>query len=67
MGAPSVTIAVTSFLATGGDQYPFRGTPFANLGISYQQALFNYIVNSLGGFISAADYPESGEGRILKL
>jgi 5'-nucleotidase / UDP-sugar diphosphatase len=67
MGAPSVTIAVTNFLATGGDQYPFRGTPFANLGISYQQALFNYIVNSLGGFISAADYPESGEGRILKL
>jgi 2',3'-cyclic-nucleotide 2'-phosphodiesterase (5'-nucleotidase family) len=67
MGAPSVTIAVTNFLATGGDQYPFHGTPFANLGISYQQALFNYIVNSLGGFISAADYPESGEGRILKL
>ena len=66
MGAPSVTIAVTNFLATGGDQYPFRGTPFANLGISYQQALFNYIVNSLGGFISAADYPESGKGRILK-
>jgi 5'-nucleotidase/UDP-sugar diphosphatase len=67
VGAPSVTIAVTNFLATGGDQYPFRGTAFANLGISYQQALFNYIVNSLGGFISAADYPESGEGRILKL
>ena len=67
MGASSVTVAVTSFLATGGDQYPFRGTPFANLGISYQQALFNYIVNSLGGFISAADYPELGEGRILKL
>jgi 5'-nucleotidase len=67
MGAPSVTIAVTNFLAAGGDQYPFRGTPFANLGISYQQALFNYIVNSLGGVIAAADYPESGEGRILKL
>jgi 5'-nucleotidase / UDP-sugar diphosphatase len=67
VGAPSVTIAVTNFLATGGDQYPFRETPFANLGISYQRALFNYIVNSLGGFISAADYPESGEGRILKM
>jgi 5'-nucleotidase len=65
-GAPSVAIAVTNFLATGGDQYPFRGAPFANLGISYQQALFNYLVDSLGGVIAAADYPESGQGRILK-
>jgi 5'-nucleotidase len=65
-GAPSVTIAVTNFLATGGDQYPFRAAPFANLGITYQQALFDYIVNSLNGVISAADYPESGEGRIVK-
>ncbi len=67
MGAPSVTVAVTTFLATGGDQYPFRGASFTNLAISYQQSLFNYIVNTLGGVISAIDYPESGEGRIAKL
>ena len=66
-GAPSLTIAVTAFLATGGDQYPFRGASFANLGITPQQALFNYTVDTLGGLISAADYPESGESRIVKL
>ena len=65
--APAVTIAVTTFLATGGDQYPFRGAPFTNLGLSSQQTLFNYIVHTLSGHISAADYPESGEGRITKL
>jgi 5'-nucleotidase len=65
-GAPAVTIAVTTFQATGGDQYPFRGAPFTNLGLTYQQALFNFIVNTLNGHISAADYPESGEGRITK-
>jgi len=66
-GAPAVTIAVTTFLATGGDQYPFRGAPFTNLGLSSQQTLFDYIFHTLKGLISAADYPESGEGRITKL
>jgi 5'-nucleotidase / UDP-sugar diphosphatase len=65
-GAPAVTIAATTFLATGGDQYPFRGAPFTNLGLSSQQTLFNYIVNTLNGLVSAADYPESGQGRITK-
>jgi 5'-nucleotidase/UDP-sugar diphosphatase len=65
--APAVAIAVTTFLATGGDQYPFRGAPFTNLGLSSQQTLFNYIVHTLSGHISAADYPEPGEGRITKL
>ena len=44
--------------------YPFRGAPFTTLGVVYQQALFNYIVDGLGGVISAAQYPEGGEGRI---
>jgi 5'-nucleotidase len=51
-------------VARGGDQYPFRGAPFTSVGVSYQQALFNYIVEGLGGVISAGDYPEDGEGRI---
>lgn len=66
-GARSVTIASIDFLAKGGDQYPFRGAPFTTLGFTYQQALANYIVEGLGGVISAADYPEGGEGRITSL
>ena len=65
-GARTVTIAITTFLATGGDEYPFRGIHFANLGITSQQALFHYIVNMLDGVISAADYPENAEGRIVQ-
>lgn len=63
-GAPSVNVATIDFLARGGDQYPFRGAPFTTVGVSYQQALENYIIDGLGGVISAADYPEGGEGRI---
>jgi 5'-nucleotidase len=64
---PDITIATADFLARGGDQYPFRGAPFTTVGVTYQQALSNYIVNGLGGSITAAQYPEGGEGRILNL
>jgi 2',3'-cyclic-nucleotide 2'-phosphodiesterase (5'-nucleotidase family) len=66
-GAPAVSIATNDFSARGGDQYPFRGAPFTTLGVTYQQALLNYIVGPLGGLISAVDYPEGGEGRITAL
>jgi len=65
-GAP-ITIALVDFSAKGGDQYPFRGAPFTTLGVTYWQALNNYIVDGLGGVVSAADYPEGGEGRIVEL
>ncbi|RZV40947.1 MAG: ExeM/NucH family extracellular endonuclease, partial [Acidimicrobiia bacterium] len=61
-----ITIATIDFLARGGDQYPYRGAPFTSVGVSYQQALANYIVDGLGGAITAADYPEGGEGRITQ-
>ena len=64
---PDITIAITDFLAKGGDQYPFRGAPFTTVGVTYQQALSNFIQNGLGGLISAADYPVGGEGRITEL
>jgi 2',3'-cyclic-nucleotide 2'-phosphodiesterase (5'-nucleotidase family) len=64
---PGVAIATNDFSARGGDQYPFRGLPFTTVGLSYQQALAGYIVEDLGGLISAADYPEGGEGRIVRL
>ncbi|MGI9648408.1 MAG: 5'-nucleotidase C-terminal domain-containing protein, partial [Acidimicrobiia bacterium] len=62
-----ITIATIDFLARGGDQYPFRGAPFTSVGVSYQQALADYIVDELAGVISSADYPEGGEGRITIL
>lgn len=62
-------IALNNFSAGGGDQYPFFGAPFTILGATYQQALANYIrdADGLNGLISAADYPEGGEGRITPL
>ena len=61
---PPLSIATIDFLARGGDQYPFRNAPFTTLGVTYQQALSNYIQVALGGLISAAQYPLGGEGRI---
>lgn len=62
-GAPAVAAATIDFLARGGDQYPFGDNPFTSMGVSYQQALSNYITEGLGGTITAAQYPESGSGR----
>jgi 5'-nucleotidase len=64
---PALNIATIDFLARGGDQYPYRGAPFTTLGVTYQQSLANYIVQGLGGLISAADYPAGGEGRITRI
>jgi len=67
-----IDLAIVDFLARGGDQYPFGDLTFTAVGISYQQALFNYIVapvadGGLGGLITETDYPEGGEGRIVEL
>jgi 2',3'-cyclic-nucleotide 2'-phosphodiesterase (5'-nucleotidase family) len=64
---PGVAIATNDFSARGGDQYPFRGLPFTTVGVTYQQALSDYIIDDLAGLISAADYPVGGEGRIVRL
>jgi 5'-nucleotidase len=66
-GAPSVDVATIDFLARGGDQYPFRGAPFVTLGVTYFQAVLDYVVEDLAGVITALDYPEGGEGRITRL
>jgi 2',3'-cyclic-nucleotide 2'-phosphodiesterase (5'-nucleotidase family) len=68
-GAPAVDVATTDFSARGGDQWPFRGAPFTTVGVTYQQALSNYIqaANGLNGVVRAADYPVAGEGRIVRL
>jgi hypothetical protein len=61
---PPVTVATIDFLATGGDEYPFRGAAYTKLGVTYQQALRNYLAGGLGGVVTAALYPEGDEGRI---
>ena len=63
-GAPDLNIATINFLATGGDQYPFNGAPYTTMGVTYQQAVFNYISSGLGGLIANADYQINGEGRV---
>ncbi len=62
-----LNVAVVDFTARGGDEYDWGDGVFTVLGISYQQALEDYIVEELGGVISAADYPEGGEGRITRV
>ncbi len=62
-----VAIATNDFSARGGDQYPFRGLPFTTVGLTYQQALASYLAEDLGGVVTAADYPEGGEGRVVRL
>jgi 5'-nucleotidase len=66
-GAPDLNIATINFLATGGDQYPFNGAPYTSLGVTYQQAVFNYIVGPLSGLIANEDYQINGEGRTKKV
>ena len=63
---PAVPVVTVNFLANGGDEYPFEGLPFQIMGVSYQQALQNYLVEGLGGIITAAEYPIGGVGRIVR-
>ncbi len=75
VSGPGITVATIDFLvrpttsnpnSAGGDGYPYRGLPFTTLGITYQAALQNHIVNNLAGNITAARYPEAGSGRIVQ-
>ena len=66
-GAPSVSMATIDFLARGGDQYPFRDLSFTTVGVTYFQSVLDFLIDDLGGVITAADYPEGGEGRITRL
>ncbi|MEO0755696.1 MAG: 5'-nucleotidase C-terminal domain-containing protein [Cyanobacteria bacterium J06648_16] len=63
----TITLALPNFIANGGDQYPFGDVSFTNLGVVGQQALASYIssVEGLNGLITATEYPEGGEGRIV--
>ena len=56
-GAPSVNLATTNFTANNGDSYPFRDLKGVAAGVPYQQSLSDYIVNELGGAVTARQYP----------
>lgn len=70
--APTFTLASIDFSVRNGDAYPFNLSPeeFVVLGTSYQQSLASYIQapadqGGLAGLISAEEYPEGGEGRVV--
>ncbi len=67
-GATSVNLATADFTARGGDQYPTDDLDLTLVGVTYQQALLNYITaeaedGGLEGTISSSQYPAGGEGR----
>jgi 5'-nucleotidase / UDP-sugar diphosphatase len=66
-GAPLLNVTTIDFLARGGDQYPFRDLPFKTLGITYQQALRDYVTNNLSGVIRSSEYPAIGNDRITAI
>jgi 5'-nucleotidase len=66
-GARDIVLVLPDFLARGGDQYPVGDAAITLLGLTGQRSLQNYIEQELGGTISAAQYPESGEGRITQV
>ena len=61
---PAAVLAIVDILANGGDCYPLREVEITRLGVTYQQALADYIAQDLGGLIGADDYPTDGGGRI---
>lgn len=62
-----LNIATIDFVANGGDFYAMLATySSSDSGIINNDALTSYIRDSLGGLITATDYPQGGEGRILE-
>ena len=57
-------LSIADFLARGGDGYPLTDFDFTALGVSYQQALQNYLTDELDGQILSSQYPLGGLGRI---
>ncbi|MGL4513527.1 MAG: bifunctional metallophosphatase/5'-nucleotidase [Lacipirellulaceae bacterium] len=65
-------VATNSFVAGGGDGYgpSIAGRPVTVLTTNYSDALIGYLTTSaagggLAGVVTAAQYPLSGEGRIV--
>jgi 2',3'-cyclic-nucleotide 2'-phosphodiesterase (5'-nucleotidase family)/alpha-tubulin suppressor-like RCC1 family protein len=65
--ARPVALATIGFTAAGGDDYPFAGVAYVNLGASYQQALANHLTDAEGldGLVTAERYPDLGQSVAL--
>ncbi|MBA4170657.1 MAG: bifunctional metallophosphatase/5'-nucleotidase [Chloroflexi bacterium] len=66
----TVDLTTNDFTFRGGDCYDFGEGGFTTLGVTYQQALANYLVDGLGGVITAAQYPVTPPAppqRIIRL
>lgn len=61
-----ISLATNDFSARGGDQWPLADLPLTTLGVTYLDALENYLRGPLGGVVTSADYPAGGEGRIVR-
>jgi 5'-nucleotidase len=59
-------VATIDFLARGGDGYDFGGLPFTTLGVTYEQAMLNYLAGPLGGVITEAAYPNIIDTRVFQ-
>jgi 5'-nucleotidase/UDP-sugar diphosphatase len=59
-------VATIDFLARGGDAYDFGGLPFTTLGVTYEQAVLNYLAGPLGGLITEAAYPNAVNTRVIQ-
>lgn len=64
--ANTVDVATIDFLATGGDDYDFGGASFERLGVTYEQAVLNYLRDELGGVITQAEYPNVTGTRVIQ-
>jgi 2',3'-cyclic-nucleotide 2'-phosphodiesterase (5'-nucleotidase family) len=62
----TVNVATIDFLARGGDEYDFGDAEFVTLGVTYEQAVLNYLDEVLGGSITEAQYPNITGTRVIQ-
>ena len=65
ISGPPVRLAITDFLANGGDCYPLGDIDFTRLGITYQRSLETYIRDGLSRSITQSQYAEDINERII--
>ena len=63
----TISFATNDFTFRGGDGYPLVGVQFVVLPYTYQEAFETYLIDGLGGVVTAADYPVGGVGRIVEV
>jgi 2',3'-cyclic-nucleotide 2'-phosphodiesterase (5'-nucleotidase family) len=70
--AATFDVATIDFLArlgpggVGGDGYNWGGLPFTTLGVTYEQAMLNYLAGPLGGLITDTQYPNAVGTRVIQ-